>query len=116
MKSKAGTSGVRNPAELVAWLGSPEDALQKLKDPCDPSRRQLTQITRTIAYSRVQLNLIEEVITWVTAYEKQDHPDSCDEEMISRWAQRPHWPCSAVALDAQLGAPGWRRAGTGSLR
>ena len=81
---------VRNPAELVAWLSSPEDALRKLQDPCDPSRKILNQVTWVTAYSQSQLNLVDELITWITAYQEQDHPDSFDEESIPRWGRFGH--------------------------
>lgn len=51
---------VRNPAEHVAWPGSPEDALRKLHDLCDPSRSQLNQVTWLTADSRSKLNLVDD--------------------------------------------------------
>lgn len=78
---------VRNPGEHAAWLGSPEDALQKLQDPRDPSRRELVGVSWSAAYSQIQLNLVDELISWITTYQQQDHPDSFDEELIPWWAR-----------------------------
>ena len=78
---------VRKPGELVVWLGSPQGSLQKLKDPCDPSQRQLLQVTWVTPYTGIQLNLANELFTWVTAYQGQDQPGGFDEESIARWAR-----------------------------
>ena len=72
----------------LAWPGSPGDALRNLQDPCGPSRSQLNQVTWATAYSGSQLHLVYELITWVTAYQEQDQPDSFDEENIPCWARK----------------------------
>ena len=56
---------VRKPGEYAAWFRSPDVILQKLQDPCDPARNQLNQIMGVMAYSRIELNLVDELIIWV---------------------------------------------------
>ena len=80
----------------------------KLQDPYDPSRSQLNQVTWATAYSGSQLNLVDELITWVTAYQERDQPDSFDEENIPRWARKtsltgtPLKQCCTTCMDFHL--------------